>query len=134
MTFEQAIATQPQWISYWLNWLLFGVLILPLSLLIWRKSIAAGLATVLATAAAGFGTDWLFNQMGYVKLLGLPHILIWTPLAIYLFTQIRRRDMPVWPRRIIMVVLATVLISLAFDYTDLVRYILGERAPLAGAV
>lgn len=57
MTFEQAIATQPQWIGYWLNWLLFGALILPVSLLIWRKSIAAGLATVLATVAAGFGTN-----------------------------------------------------------------------------
>ena len=30
-----------------------------------------------------------------------------------------------------MVVLATILISLAFDYTDVLRYLIGERTPLA---
>jgi len=41
--------------------------------------------------------------------------------------------MPAWPRRIMMVVLATILISLAFDYTDVIRYFLGETAPIVAA-
>jgi integral membrane sensor domain MASE1 len=69
--------------------------------------------------------------MGYVKLLGLPHIFVWTPLAIYFVTLLRRPDVPVWPRRVIVVALGTILISLAFDYTDVARYLLGERTPLA---
>lgn len=134
MTFEDAITLQPQWVRYWLSWLLIAVLILPLFLLRWRKSMLAGIATVLATGASGFAQNWLYDQMGYVKLLGLAHILFWTPLAFYLVSQLRRQDMPVWPRRIIVVILVSILISLAFDYTDALRYILGERTPVPGTV
>jgi len=134
MTLQGAIAQQPAWIGYWLNWLLFGAFILPVSLLIWRQSRVAAIVTVVASVAGAFGTNWLYTKMGYVKLLGLPHIIVWTPLAIYLFGQIRRADMPKWPRWIIGVVLASILISLAFDYTDAMRYLLGEKSPLARPV
>ena len=42
--------------------------------------------------------------------------------------------MPVWPRRILSLVILTILVSLAFDYVDVIRYLLGERAPLVEAV
>jgi hypothetical protein len=133
MTFEEAIAQQPQWVGYWLYWLTFGSFALPLALLIWRQSRIAGLAALAAGAAGAFGVTWLFGQFGYVKLLSLPHIIFWTPLAFYLFTQIRREDMPKWPRWIMMAVLATILVSLAFDYVDVLRYLLGERTQLTRA-
>ena len=134
MTFEEAIATQPAWLGYWLNWLVFAAFVLPLSLVIWRPSRIAGIIAVLTSAVAGFGVMWMYGQMGYVKLLGLPHILLWTPLAFYLYAQLRHPDMPVWPRRIILVVLGTLLISLAFDYVDAARYALGERTPVPGTI
>lgn len=130
MTFSEAIATQPAWIGVWLNVLLAGAFVLPLALLIWRQSRLIGIVVPLSSLAGGLATNLLYDQMGYVKLLGLPHILIWTPVAIYLMGQIRRDDMPAWPRRIMSLVLATIGISLVFDYSDLVRYILGERTPL----
>jgi hypothetical protein len=131
MTLDQAIALQPKWVGYWLDWLLFGAFVLPIALLIWRQSRIAAVATIVTSAAGAFGVQWLYSHLGYVKLLGLPHIVLWTPLAYYLFVQVRRGDMPPWPRRIMMVVLATIMISLAFDYADIVRYALGERTPLA---
>lgn len=131
MSFEEAITLQPQWVQYWLNWLLFGGFVLPLALLIWRQSRITAVVAVVATLASGLTIGWLYEQMGYVKLLGLPHIIVWTPLAIYLVMQIRREHMPVWPKRIMSVVLATIIISLAFDYTDAIRYFLGERMPVA---
>jgi riboflavin transporter FmnP len=131
MTLQEAIAQQPAWIGYWLKWLLFGAFILPLALLFWRQSRVAGIVAVAASLTGALGTNWLYNQMGYVKLLGLAHIIVWTPLAIYLVYQIRRADMPKWPRWIIGVVLVSILTSLAFDYTDALRYLLGERTPLA---
>lgn len=131
MTLHQAIALQPKWIGYWLDWLLFGAFILPLALLIWRQSRIAAIVTVAASVIGAFGVAWLYGQLGYVKLLGLPHIVLWTPLAYYLFMQTKRADIPRWPRRIIVVVLATILISLAFDYADVLRYALGERTPAA---
>ena len=132
MTLQEAIAQQPPWVGLWLKWLFFGVFTLPIALLIWRQSRIAGIATVLSSVAAAISVGWLFDRLGYVKLLGLPHIVLWTPLVIYLVALLRRKDMPNWPRWIIIVVLGTILISLAFDYTDVMRYLLGERAPLAG--
>jgi hypothetical protein len=134
MTFQDAVAQQQQWVQLWLNWMLVGIFILPLALLIWRQTRITALVTLAGVLIAGFGTNWIFNQLGYVKMLGLPHVIVWTPLAYYLYLQIKRADMPKWPRWIMMVILATILISLAFDYTDTIRYILGERTPLAKPV
>lgn len=131
MTFQQAVAQQPAWIGYWLNWLLFGGLVLPLALLIWRKTRIAAVVTAASTIASVLGVMWLFDKMGFVKLIGLPHIVFWTPVVVYLATILRAPDTPIWPKRIIAVVLATILISLAFDITDVLRYAFGERAPFA---
>ncbi|MFT6451215.1 MAG: hypothetical protein ACJA06_000696 [Halocynthiibacter sp.] len=131
MTLQEAIAQGPAWIGYWLNWMMLGAFILPIALLIWRQSRLAGFLTLITGVLGGIAVDKMYDQMGYVKLLGLPHIILWTPLAIYLIAQLRRADMPVWPKRIIAVALTTILISLAFDYTDAVRYFLGETTPLA---
>ena len=128
MTLSEAIAAQPRWLTYWVNWMAFATIALPLALLIWRPSRLAGVATVVVSIAAGFGVNAMYAQMGYVRLLGLPHIILYTPLVIWLFAQARRPDMPAWPRRILWVVIATIAISLAFDYTDSLRYLLGETA------
>lgn len=132
MTFEEAIATQPAWLGYWLNGLLIGAFVLPVTLLIWRQSRLAGIVTLLASGISAVLVTWIYGQMGYVKLLGLPHILFWTPVAIYLLGQIRRPEMPVWPARIMVVILATITISLIFDYVDVARYLLGETTPVPG--
>lgn len=134
MTMQDAIALQPAWIGYWLKVLLFGAFILPIVLIIWKQSRVAGILTIVASLAAGFATSRLFDAVGYVKLLGLPHILFWTPLVIYLVTQIRKPDMPKPPRLILIAVTGVILISLAFDYVDLARYLLGEKTPLEGTV
>lgn len=89
------------------------------------------IVAIAAGIVGAFSVSWMYDRMGYVKLLGLPHIILWTPFAVYLIRQIRRPDMPNWPRWIMTVVLATILVSLAFDYTDVARYLLGERTPLA---
>lgn len=127
MTFQDAVAHQPLWVRLWLDWLLFVVIALPFALLVWKQSRIVVLAAIIADIPAGLGTAWIYQHMGYVKLLGLAHIFFWTPLAVYLYMQLKRSDLPQWPRWIIMVVLATLVISLAFDYTDALRYILGER-------
>ena len=129
MTLQDAIAHQPTWVRLWLDWLLFGALALPLTLFIWRQTQIAALVAIVTGAAGSFGVGWLYGQMGFVKLLGLPHIVFWTPAAGYLFLQLRRAELPRWPRWIMTVVLATIVISLAFDYTDALRYVLGERTP-----
>ena len=129
MTMSEAIAHQPLWVRLWLDWLLFAALALPLALFIWKQTRFVAVVALIANIPAGYGTGWLYEHMGYVKLLGLAHIIFWTPLAIYLYMQLKRTDLPKWPRWIITVVLATIVISLAFDYSDALRYLMGERTP-----
>ena len=129
MTLQEAIAAQPTWVVIWTNWLLFGAFVLPLVLLIWRESRFTGIVTALASVLSATAIDWMFGAMGYVKLLGLPHVLIWTPLVFFLIVQARKTDMPVWPRRVIWVIVGTIVVSLVFDYVDVARYLLGARTP-----
>jgi hypothetical protein len=129
MTLTEAIALQPAWVGIWLNVLLGGAFVLPLTLFIWRRTRIVAAVILAANVFGALGVEWMYSQMGYVKLLGLPHILFWTPLAIYLVTKITEAGMPVWPRRIMMLVLATIVISLAFDYADAIRYFLGNTTP-----
>lgn len=130
MTLPEAIAQQPAWIGWWLNWMLVGAFILPLTLLIWRQTRIAAIACVVTGVIAAVAVSAMYDRMGYTKLLGLPHIVLWTPLAIYLFTVLRR-DLPRFAGWVVTIVLATILISLAFDVTDTIRYIVGNRTPLA---
>lgn len=132
MSFAEAIALQPTWVGLWLNWLLFGAFILPLALLIWRSTRMAALLTLAAGIIAGISINWMYSRLGYVKLLGLPHIILWGPLVVYLISRMRRKDIPKWPWRILFVIVATLLVSLAFDVVDVARYALGERTPMAG--
>jgi hypothetical protein len=125
MTLSEAITQQPLWVQYWLYVLVFCILVLPLPLLIWKQTRITAVVIIAASLLAGFGVSWIYDRLGYVKLLGLPHIILWTPLVWYLWRQIKRGDMPVWPRRIIMVVMAVLVVSLAFDYVDVARYLLG---------
>lgn len=131
MTFDQAIQLQPQWVQIWLNVLLFGAFFLPLTLFIWKQTRLTALVTLASSAISAFGVTWIFDQMGYVKLLGLPHIIFWTPIVFYLYRQIKRADMPVWPKRIMVVIALTIVISLVFDYVDVARWLLGERQSFA---
>ena len=127
MTLSQALETQPLWVQYWNYFMVFCIVLVPLSLLIWKQSRLAAVIVVAASLLAGVGVYRIFDALGYVKLLGLPHIIVWTPLVWFLFRQIKRNDMPVWPRRIMLVVMAVFLVSLMFDYVDVGRYVLGER-------
>ena len=127
MTLSQALETQPLWVQYWNYFMVFCIVLVPLSLLIWKQSRLAAVIVVAASLLAGVGVYRIFDALGYVKLLGLPHIIVWTPLVWFLFRQIKRNDMPVWPRRIMLVVMAVFLVSLMFDYVDVLRYVLGER-------
>lgn len=130
MSLEDAIATQPAWVGMWLMVLVAGAFVAPLVLLIWKSSRKAGIITFVASVIAGFGVQMMYDSMGYVKLLGLPHLIIWVPVVVFLMAQQTRGDMPNWPRRIIWFVIAVLCVSLVFDFVDTVRWVLGERAPL----
>ena len=131
MSFTDALVQQPMWVGLWLNWLVIGAFLLPLVLLVWRQSRLTGIVALLGSVISGVLINLMFLQLGHVKLLGLPHIIVWVPLLIYLNGQQKRDDMPIWPRRIIYVIMFTLVISLAFDTIATMQYLLGDRTPVA---
>jgi hypothetical protein len=120
----------PSWLQLWLPLLMLGGFVAPLVLLIWGKSRMIGAISFVTSIIAAFAIDYMYKQLGYVKLLGLPHVILWTPLIVYLIIQLRRNALPIWPMRIITFMIVIIGISLAFDYVDVLRYFLGNTTPL----
>ena len=92
MTMQEAIAHQPQWVQLWMNWMMVGAFILPLGLFFWKQTRLAAVLTIISGVLAAIGTSQLYDRLGYVKLLGLPHLFFWTPLAIYFICMLRNSD------------------------------------------
>jgi hypothetical protein len=132
MSLPELIALQPAWLGIWMKLLVLGAFGLPVVLLFWRQSRRAGVSALVAGVLSAVMMTVMFNALGYVRLLGLPHLLFWGPLAVFLALQIRRADMPRIPRAVIGVVLATITISLVFDVVDVLRYALGDRVAFTG--
>lgn len=130
MSFNEALATQPVWVQYWVAFMGLVTAATIITLLFSRP--ARRIAIVLiVTMLATFATMlWAHSQIGFVRLLGLVHVVFWTPLAIYLWRRVTSDPVASQCRQVIWLLLAVMVISLAFDYVDVVRYLLGERASL----
>ncbi len=112
----------PAWVVVWVAWL---IVVNTASLLFLRRIegrwvLAAWVANLLFMSAL----HWL---NGYNRLLGLSHLLIWTPLLVALWR--RRDELPrggnpgTWIRALIL----TNAVSLVIDAVDVARYLLGDR-------
>lgn len=133
MTFEEALAQQPQWVQYWVTFMtvvLVGSIVVFLFSRVTRRD---ALIVFLVNVPVMLFMQWLYGELGYVRLLGLAHVLFWTPLAIYLYLRLKNPDIVTPFRQVMWLLLLTMLVSLAFDYTDVVRYLLGEQEPMVAA-
>lgn len=72
--------------------------------------------------------SFLYETFGYTRILGLSHIILWTPLLAYLWSRRSHFTAGTWADRYFIVLGATILVSLIFDYVDLVRYFMGDQA------
>lgn len=123
----EEIMRQPAWVGIWVMYLA-GLNFIGCAAFAWKHIEARwGLGLFLLS---GIAMGQLYEALGYVRLLGITHIIVWTLFLIYLW---RRREIiktkPIPSRTFFVALFVTNLISLAFDYVDLARYILGERAP-----
>ena len=95
----------------------------------WRPRFEA-IAIIVAFLLAGNFMDYLYAQFGYVRLLGLAHIVFWTPVYAWIF--IHRKDYAATPYFAKFVVFYLVMggISLFIDTIDVARYLLGETGSM----
>ena len=79
----------------------------------------------------GIFMSFLLTQFGYTRMLGLSHVVFWTPLLIYLWVRRDQWDVSGSLAGKWLVGLFTVnLISLVVDYIDVIRYLMGDQAVL----
>lgn len=123
MEFMAEVLKQPWWLKSWIFWL---ILVNTASVVFVRRLEARWVLAAWVSNAVLM--NLLYAQLGYVRLLGLSHVIFWTPLLVYLY---RRRGewagagaYGAWLK----VLVFTDAASLLIDYLDVVRYLLGERA------
>ena len=127
ITFNEAMFTLATgWMTVWLYWMAFAIIVTPLVLVFSKATRLDAVIVFLTNLAMFVGMGWVYEQMGYVRLLGIVHVILWTPLFIYLFLRAKKGEMPLLCRLAIWMFVATLAVSLVFDYTDVARYLLDE--------
>ncbi len=134
MTFHEALATQPGWVQAWVLWLnivsLGTVAVMALN----RRTWAIAGAIFVINIPMVIAMRAVYEEVGYTRLLGLPHLVFWTPLLVWLVLRLRAERLPGPWRQVAWVYAASIAVSLAFDAADVARYLAGERASLVPAV
>lgn len=119
-----AAAYSPAWVIHWMGFMGL-VLVLGLPFVLIRKE-ARWTYLFLFTGVAGVFT--LYALYGYSRLLGLGHVIGWSPAMIYLITQ--RENWNIggsWFGKWALIATLMIMTSLVFDYADVTRWLLGER-------
>lgn len=122
LEFMGKIFSEPLWLQAWVSWMM---LINTAALLFLKHSQAK--VVLVAWVGNIITMTVLFEMYGYVRLLGLSHVIWWTPLVIYLFSY--RRNFPTgavatW----LWILMCTNMASLLVDYMDVARYFMGDGA------
>jgi len=114
-------------IRIWFYWLGIAIVATPIILALSKATRRDALIVFLTNISVIVAMGWLFRQIGYVRLLGIVHVILWTPLFIYLLSRAKNGEMTLPFRLVIWIFVVTLAVSLAFDYVDVMRYLLGER-------
>ena len=121
--FMAEISSQPAWLRIWMNWL--GAVNFAALLFLSRKEARWVLAAMLANLVVMTG---LYSVVGYERILGIVHVLFWTPLLVWLWRSGAVREAEGWFGTWLRALFATNAVSLVIDYVDVARYLLGERS------
>ena len=126
-----AIALQPAWLQTWVMVLVIVNLAAALFLVARRDGKFSvrveALAILVSFFAAGAAMGWLYEQLGYVRLLGLPHLVFWLPVYAWLVVKFRRNEFTPPFKHYLLLYFLVAGISLVLDFVDVFRYLLGER-------
>jgi len=88
------------------------------------------IAMLVSFVAAALFMDWIYGQVGYVRLLGAAHLVFWTPAWIFVASraqQIGRTSVFGWYVHAYLLIAG---ISLVIDAVDVIRWALGDGALL----
>ena len=129
-TLFEAIATEPFWLQAWVA-ALAGVHLPALAFVVgrdagrWRVR-PEPVAVLAGFVVAAVAMDWLYGQVGYVRLLGLAHLVGWTPAFAWVLSRRRLFGSGSLFSRWLHVYLVVAGTSLVIDFVDVIRHLLGD--------
>lgn len=131
---EAIMATQPGWLITYLYVLVAANLgavffVAKRTDKGWRPRYEA-IAIVAAFILAGQFMEYLYVEYGYVQLLGLAHIVFWTPVYVWIFTHRKDYDATPYFAKFVLFYLIMAGISLTIDFIDVARFVLGETGSM----
>jgi hypothetical protein len=129
-TLDAAIATEPVWLQAWVITLVLTHLIAVVFVVTreqgaWRMR-PEPIAIVVSFILSGMFMSWLYGVVGYVRLLGLAHLVFWTPAFVWVFLRRRAVGTQSVFGKYLLAYLVIVGISLIIDVVDVVRYLMGD--------
>lgn len=119
------IMTEPLWLQAWVGWMVVinSASVFFLRHLEPRVVLGMWIGNMITMAA-------MYEYFAYTRILGLSHVIWWTPLVIFLMLRLPRIEKGKRVRTWILILLVTNCASLIIDYIDVARYLLGERDPM----
>lgn len=122
MGLMKEIFAGPPWLVAWVCWLM----IVNMGSIAFVKDRIEARWVLAAFMAAAIIMTVLFEMSGFTRLLGLAHILGWTPALVYLWTRRASINLSTPFGKWILILVVTNVTSLAVDFIDVVRYVLGD--------
>ena len=130
MSFHDAMFSFTGGIQIWFYWLGLAIVATPFLLAFSKATRRDAVIVLLTNICVIASMGWLYRQMGYVRLLGIVHVFLWTPLVVYLWRRALNSEITLPFRIVIWLFVATLLVSLACDYIDVARYLMGDHASM----
>lgn len=124
MDFNKTLLLMPKPWLVWLALLVAANLVVPLFYITTRE----GQVVVVAILVGAVIQMVIFGAKGFVRLLGLGHIL-WVPMVPWLWTRLDQDSSGSIFGYWLLAVIVLDSLSLMIDVVDVIRYIKGERAP-----
>ena len=131
--FNADILLLPNWVQIWMNILGPVVIGSGLVLLFNAQTRLIGIFTLLGMVLSVVTMLLIHGQLGMVKLLGIGHVLFWTPVVVLIWRKLKTINPPVFFKAVLWILMLTMAAALVFDYYDVISWIFGNRAPVVAA-
>jgi hypothetical protein len=129
-TLAEAILTEPFWLQAWVMLLVIAQLGAVLFVVgkdngnwFLRKEC---LAIIPGFIVAAIVMDWMYGQYGYVRLLGLAHLVAWSGPFVWIFLRRKLIGIESVYGKYILFYLVVSGTSLLIDAVDVIRFMVGD--------
>ena len=129
-TLGDAIGMEPAWLQAWV--LILGTVHIAAAAFVVGRERGRWVvrpepvAVVASLIAAALLMTFLYRQVGYVRLLGLAHLVCWTPVYLWILARRSAIDGGTLFAKWIYAYLSIAGVSLVIDAVDVIRHLVGD--------